>query len=152
MDNLPQSVPQEALPDQDFMEMVNRIEGKQKVTESPTSPSNDVIMVETPAGPVPLKKDKGQVIEYENKPPIMIKEPEEIKLEYRFSGDCPIHLIPISTLSATVDGKGLVFAYCEQCKKNIHSRTVPVLNPYHDEAPYTGYTPKRTFTRKKATP
>ena len=130
MDNLPPNIPEEALPTPDFMEMVNRIEKTTpQVTESPTTNDNDVIMVETPTGPVPLKKASAVINQDPNSPdvPSPQKQPEEIKLEYKFQGDCPKHINPVSTLTAEVDGKCIVFAYCEQCKKNIYSQTVPII-------------------------
>lgn len=149
MDNSAQNIPSELLPDQEFMEMINRIEGPQKASRKVTeSPTDNVIMVETPSGPVPLAKstDGAPPMQAETK-----KEPKEIELEYRFSGDCPAHFSPVSTLSAEVDGKSVIFAYCELCKKNVHSRVVPYLNPHYNEPiEDTGYTQpkKRTFTRK----
>jgi hypothetical protein len=150
MDNsAQQSIPPEMLPDQEFMEMINRIEGPQKASPKVTeSSTDDVIMVDTPSGPIPLPRSQSGAKPPE---PITAKEPEEIKLEYRFSGDCPKHVTAVSTLSAEVDGKSVIFAFCIECKKNIHSRVVPYLNPHYNESiEDTGYTQpkKRTFTRK----
>lgn len=141
-----QPVPDEALPTQEFVEMVNRIETPRKVTESSPTNDGDVIMVNTPSGPVPLKK--GKIVEYEgNSPPVIVKAPEPIVLEYRFTGQCRKHMTEVSTLTAEVDGKCIAFAFCKECNKNILSQTVPLLNKvYFEEIGLNK--PKRRFKRK----
>lgn len=152
-----QNIPTNALPNQDFVEMINRIEGSrdntiQKVTEAPQT---DMIMVDTPIGPVPFPKGatEQETINKSNKSIVENKQPEEIKLEYRYSGDCSKHCTQVSTLTAEVDGKCIVFAFCIECNKNVYSRVVPLIR--HDDHEehlklFAEATQKRrTFTRKK---
>lgn len=142
MNNINQQLPvsPEVLPNQEFIEMINRIEGPKKAVESPTSPSDEVVMVETLTGPVPLSK-KAIEPQKQSQPQEEAKRdaPRKIELEYRYSGECPVHRIDVATLTADVDEKCITFAYCEQCKKNIYSQTVPIIGD--------GVPPQRRFKK-----
>lgn len=155
MDNngLPPNIPPEALPDADFVERIQRLEAKN--IESLTSPIDpDVIMVETPVGPVPMPK---QPVETHSMPSMDIpkKDPEPIVLEYRFSGDCPKHFIPVSTLTTEFEGRCLTFAFCRECNKNVYEQVAPIIVDKKKEDTLSNWnngTPikiPRTFKRRK---
>ena len=146
--NIAKLIPKEALPTPEFLEMVQRIETPLKVTKPSTTDDSDVIMVDTPAGPVPLPRAKVDGAPPFPPKPEEVKQTEPIVLEYRFSGDCRKHNIPVSTITFDYKGETVCSAYCEQCKKNVFSRVVPQLIPLFPSDVVSGDVSMTTKRRK----
>lgn len=111
--NLPKDIPvvvtgKDVPPSAEFMEMANLMD-KQQVDKSNTT--------------VPVKM--GQIVEYEEKNPIILQEKKPIILKYKYEGNCPECDTPIRTIIAKTLGKTIAIAYCldhEQVKeREVHS-------------------------------
>ena len=86
-----------SLPNQDFIDAVNRIEKKD----------------------TPSKEDQQKDLK--------MPEPKPISLTYLYVGECPTCRGPVTTLEIDIEKIHMCICYCNNCKKQLESRKVEKL-------------------------
>lgn len=111
IDSLPDGITEDMLPNEEFMKQVERIESGNNAEElPPLIESQPQTIVTKPVIPT-------QTIPQSAK--LTPTQPQEIKLEYKYSGSCPEHPTTlVDTLMLDVEGKLYALAYCSVCKTN----------------------------------
>lgn len=103
---LPPGIPQDALPSEEFMKTIERLEGP--VTDPAEKQALDA-----------HKQEMESRLSSLQPPPIV---PSPIVLTYRYTGTCPDCNKEVSTLELDIKDTHAVVAYCANCNKQLQSR------------------------------